>query len=512
VIKIGAGPLRVPFHLPELIARLNDPIILLEGEKGVIRAQRAGLLATCVQGQIWTDLIADYFADRDVIIPPDFDDKGEANLTKALDHLLKVKAQVRVLRLPGLERRQDLYDWLEAGHTAEELLALAETQPIQGQVNIAPYVFPEEKDIAPYEYLYGIALQREEIAVTIALGGTGKSNLNIAEALAIASGRPLLGHTVPPDGARVLLVNMEDSRNTMDKRIAAALRAHQLTPKDLGGRLFVVAKNEVAAAFGGGFRVATGDKWGKVTRNEALIEGLIEYLIAHTIDVLIVDPLTLAHDIRENDPTQFRAAIEVFGTVAGRARCAVSLWHHTRKENGSEMTIESSRGALSLMDTVRYARLGEKMTRTEAQRLKLKDHWRYFRLFNGKANYAPPVADSEWYKIETVPLENGFPFGEDVSAVVSWAHPGAEALIPTPADLAEIGERIAKGLDREDFRAAAWAGRAVAQVLGLDHDEHRPQIIKLLKKMANDGTLKLVSQKTKAGMCATFTFGPTPRQ
>jgi hypothetical protein len=144
------------------------------------------------------------------------------------------------------------------------------------------------------------------------------------------------------------------------------------------------------------------------------------------------------------------------------------------------------------------------MTRTEAQRLKLKDHWRYFRLFNGKANYAPPVADSEWYKIETVELENSFPFGEDVSAVVSWAHPGAEALTPTAADLAEIGELIAKGLDREDFRAAAWAGRAVAQVLGLDHDEHRPQIIKLLKKMASDGTLKLDSHPDKRRQMRNF--------
>jgi hypothetical protein len=53
--KYGAGPLRVPYGLPELLARPTEPIVITEGEKGANRARAAGLLATCVQGQIWTD-------------------------------------------------------------------------------------------------------------------------------------------------------------------------------------------------------------------------------------------------------------------------------------------------------------------------------------------------------------------------------------------------------------------------------------------------------------------------
>jgi AAA domain len=477
----------VPYRLPELLARSSEPIVLLEGEKGVNRAFKAGLLATCVQGGIWTDLVADQFAGREVIICPDADDAGEEKLAKALTHLTRVGARVRVVRLPGLKRRQDLYDWLEAGHTAPELLALALSQPEVSAINISLYVCPEEASIAPYNWLYGRHLLRGEVSCTVAPGGLGKSNLNIAEALALVTGMRLLQHSVP-SAVRVLLLNLEDNRNTMDKRIAATRRLHELTPTQLGERLFIVAKDEVEKSFGGRFSIASVDRWGKLMSNETLIKALIEHLISRSIDVMIIDPLTLAHEVKENDPGQFRAMVEAFGYVARQANCAISLWHHTRKSNGAEMSVESARGAMSLTDTCRDSRLGEKMTTEEGQQLKLKDIWRYFRLFTGKVNYAPPTEDSEWYKIATVELKNG----EQVSAVQRWEHPGAAALTPTPDDLEKIKKLISEGLNRQDVRAANWAGYAVAQVMRLDHKQpdHRTQINKLLKKMFDDGVLQ----------------------
>ena len=47
--------MRVPYDLPELLARPDDEIELVEGEKGVEFLKKLGLLATCVQGQNWTD-------------------------------------------------------------------------------------------------------------------------------------------------------------------------------------------------------------------------------------------------------------------------------------------------------------------------------------------------------------------------------------------------------------------------------------------------------------------------
>jgi hypothetical protein len=458
------------------------------------------------------DFVADQFADRDVIYTPDADLKGEANLAKALPHLKRVSARVRVVRLEGLKRREDLFDWLEAGHTAEELLALAAAQPVAGAIDLAPYIFPDEKDIPPYEWLYGGVLLRGTVTVTAAPGGVGKSNLNIAEALSIASGRSILGHSVLPNGARVALINFEDNRNTMDKRLAAARRIHEIDPAEVGNRLFVVAKDEVEAVFGGSFCIAAAEKWGEVIRNKTLIKALVDWLVANAIDVLIIDPLTLAHNVRENDPGQFRAAVEAFGYVAVKAGIAVSLWHHTRKENGNEMTIESVRGALSMTDAARYARLGEKMSKDDAKRLNIPDPWRHFRLFSGKANYAPPAEVSEWYRIETVQLDNGFPFGEDVSAVTRWKHPGVEALKPTPNDLKEIKDQIIAGIDREDPRANAWTGRVVADVLGLDLEENKERIKALLKNMVKDGQVKVATRKDKHGKVQPFYIWTNPEK
>jgi hypothetical protein len=502
-ICINAGPLLLPYNLSELVKRPTEEIALCEGEKAVNRAAKAGLLATCVHGQIWTDLIADYFTDRDVIVIPDNDDMGKENTQKALERLVKAGARPQVLQLGG-ERHSDLYDWLEAGHCGEELLTAAAPLPVHGQINIAPYAPPQEKDLAPWEWLYGTHLLRRQVSGTAAMGGSGKSNLNIAEALALATGRHLLGHTVPKP-MRVLLINMEDDSNTIYKRIAAAMRVHKISHDDLGGRLFRVAKDEVEHAFGERFIIATVDRARIVIPNETLIGALITFLLAHQIDVLIIDPLTLAHEVNELIPAEFRAAIECFGTVAIKANVAVSLWHHTRKENGNEMTIESVRGAMSLVDTCRDVRLGEKMPKKEAERLNLTDHWRYLRLFSGKVNYAPQMSDSEWYRIESVTIDNNYPFpGESVSAVVSWQHPGTAALMPTAHDIAEIKKRMNDGYDREDVRSTTWAGRSVAEVMGLDHEADRDQIKKLLKAEVRDDRLKTVSRKDKKGNPRTF--------
>jgi hypothetical protein len=130
----------------------------------------------------------------------------------------------------------------------------------RGVIDARPYQFRAEADIAQWQWLYGRHLLRGEVAGTAAMGGTGKSTLSIVEALAMASGRALLGQTVPGP-LRVVLINLEDTRNTMDKRIAAVMRQYELTPDDIGDRLIVIAKGEVK------IKVARQKRFGDVERN-----------------------------------------------------------------------------------------------------------------------------------------------------------------------------------------------------------------------------------------------------
>jgi hypothetical protein len=122
---IGASPVRVPYNLPEISSRSSEPIVHCEGEKAANRAMAAGMVATCVHGQRWSGIVASYYAGRDVYVIPDNDDAGERNAVKVLDYLVKAEARPRLVSLPGLRRNEDLFDWLEAGHTKEELFAIA---------------------------------------------------------------------------------------------------------------------------------------------------------------------------------------------------------------------------------------------------------------------------------------------------------------------------------------------------------------------------------------------------
>ena len=141
-----------------------------------------------------------------------------------------------------------------------KLLDICREIPADGIITAEPYQFPRGGGHSPWQWLYGRHLLRGEVAGTAAMGGTGKSTLSIVEALAMASGKRCWAKVAEP--LRVVLINLEDTRNTMDKRIAAAMRHYGLTPADIGDRLIVIAKGEIK------IKVARQLRSGDVERNE----------------------------------------------------------------------------------------------------------------------------------------------------------------------------------------------------------------------------------------------------
>jgi AAA domain len=255
------------------------------------------------------------------------------------------------------------------------------------------------------------------VAGTAAMGGTGKSTLSIVEALAMASGRSLLGETATAP-LRVVLINLEDTRNTMDKRIMAAMRQYNLTPADIGDRLIVKAKGEVK------IKVARQLRSGDVERNKSIIHALISLMLEHHADVLSIDSFIRTHRVNENDNSAVQEVVECFEDIATKALCAVHLWHHTRKAGGERATIEATRGAIAFVDACRSARILETMsTKEHVQLLEIQPELMppgfYFRAFNGKRNFAPPADQSDWFKLESIVLLNG----DNVGVVTEWTYP-----------------------------------------------------------------------------------------
>ena len=86
------------------------------------------------------------------------------------------------------------------------------------------FVLRDPKTLPQRQWLYGYHLIRKFGSATFAASGSGKTNLLIAEALAMATGRPLLG-IVPPRASRVWLWNGEDPMDELERRDRSRLSA-----------------------------------------------------------------------------------------------------------------------------------------------------------------------------------------------------------------------------------------------------------------------------------------------
>lgn len=370
-------------------------------------------------------------------------------------------------------------------------------------ITATPYDFPAEETLPRDDWFYGKHQLRGEVAGTVAKGGTGKSNLGIVEALEMASGKKLLHDTVREAiPLRVVLINLEDKRIRMAKRIAAVMRHYGLTKEDIGDRLILFAKGEIK------IKIATLYR-GQVKRNEKLIAALIKMMVKNKADVLSIDSFIRTHGINENDNSAIQDVVECFEDIAEGANCAIHLWHHSRKTGGEKATVEDARGASAFIDACRSARVLETMSRKERDDLlpivpDLKDPGYYFRSFNGKRNFAPPADQSDWFQFVSVILNNaGTEFfddeGDNVGVVTPWYYPQVNIPKLTEADINHVLVAIKVGGPwRADQRTTKepWVGVAVAKALGLDLMDKRNKraAAALIAKLLEAGRLRRVTR------------------
>jgi hypothetical protein len=123
------GIRRVPYHLPDLMAAPpGSAVYIPEGEKDVDRLRRHDRLATCNAGGAgkWLADYGGYLRGHHVRVLADNDPPGETHALDIARNLHGIAASVRIIRLPDLPEKGDVSDWLDAGHTVEELDRLAD--------------------------------------------------------------------------------------------------------------------------------------------------------------------------------------------------------------------------------------------------------------------------------------------------------------------------------------------------------------------------------------------------
>jgi RecA-family ATPase len=157
----------------------------------------------------------------------------------------------------------------------------------------APYVWIDPQNIPLRDWLYGRLLVRRFLTVTIAPGGVGKSSLIVCEALAMGSGRDLLG-VLPVRRLKVWLWNLEDPQEETARKIQAAAKHYHLTADDITDRLFVNSGRDHSLV------IAKENRNGTVVLRP-VIENLVEQIREHSLDVVIIDPFVSCHEVFEND-------------------------------------------------------------------------------------------------------------------------------------------------------------------------------------------------------------------
>ena len=376
-------------------------------------------------------------------------------------------------------------------------------EPIDAAQWAQPFVWRDPATLPPRRWLYKPHLIRGFVSLTVSPGGVGKSTLTLCEALALASGRSLLG-VMPAERTRVWCWNGEDPTEEIERRIQAAMMHHQLRPADLEGWLFTGSGRDADLV------VAEQDRFG-VAIAAPVVDALIQFIGDNQIGAVVIDPFVSSHRVAENDNGAIDRVAKTWARIANATGCAVELVHHTRKTGGADVSVEDGRGASALLAAARHARTLRTMNEQEADSLGVEriDRPAYVRIDGGKANLSPPATAAVWFRLANVHLPNG----DYVQAASHWTPPDPFEGV-TPADLLRVQTAInaGRGEAGEGWRANvqtgdAWVGHAIGQTLGLDVGRSREaaRVRELLRTWLASGALVKAERSINAkGKTAPF--------
>ena len=449
------------------------PIIICEGPEDALSVRQAAGDAATVVCTFGKAGMASYNVPRasDVTIcaDPDLDvDKCAEVLAGDGSNAVHV---VRFDQL-GVENVKDANDYLKEAGEDELKRALSQAKPVDQvkQEAIAternwPTLFEpiDAANIPARRWVYGHHYIRSYVSVVASAGGLGKSSMQMVEAVSIATGKALLGEAVH-EQCKVWIVNLEDPLEEMQRRMAAVMHHYDIKADDIRGKIFLDAGRDLKMIFA------------KQTRDGLeIIEEIVDYMIKvineNGISVVFIDPWVAAMGgISENDNMAMNAAVGAVRAIADATDAAIVLTHHIRKTNGEEATIDSVRGAGSLIGAARAARVLNRVSQEEAMKLGVSEEGSLgiFRVDDGKNNLSLPASKALYRRMESVLLANGEFVGvatefklPDLFDGISAQHAMEVQKLVGSAE--ERGEPM-----RKNAQAKTWVGHAVAVVLDLD--------------------------------------------
>ena len=365
-----AGITALPYKLPQLL-QSSDAIFIAEGEKACDAIIGLGLLASTNHGGAgkWWPTLTPYFKDRAVVILPDNDLAGQRHAQLVACCLHGTASVIKILNLPNLREKGDVYDWVAAGGTKAQLIDLANAAPFYStdQVQLADIPVPSDNPIpsrfnlTPWAELPEIETQwlipniipAGGMAALYGKPGTFKSFIALHVAAMIGSGNHVFGNAVLQGD--VIYVAGEGGAGLKARR-DAVIKAHNIKDPKV---YFLRAQLDLRS-------------------NEADREALIAEIANRDLKpvLLIIDTLSRAFaGGNENSSDDMGKFIAHVTTIQLRLNTAVLIVHHTGKDEARGQRGHSSlNGAVDAeLEVQKLSEPGDEDRRGQITITKMKD-------------------------------------------------------------------------------------------------------------------------------------------
>lgn len=344
---------RIIYQLPRILkAPISETVYIVEGEKDAERLTQSKLLATCnPQGagkwHFVDECARKALQGRHLVIIADADEAGRDHAAQISRWALDVAASIRVLHLYADDSKRDVSDWLDDGHTADELVQIAASvDPIETGINADPWQQELTKAREDVDRAIGTHDLHERrplfstdatdllkaefppaqwlVSGLITKGGTTvaagepkagiKTWMLLEIAIAVATGTRAFGQFYAEHG-KVAIFFAEDQAQSVRNRVRATLAGGErmLAPGSLllqpRGEFIDILKDDDLA-----WLVASSRRLGK-------------------LDLLVLDPLRDIHSGEEDKSDSMREVmrrLRLLGEVIG---CTVAITHHVPKQN-----------------------------------------------------------------------------------------------------------------------------------------------------------------------------------
>lgn len=349
-----SGVRRVLYNLPDVInaVETNQPIYIVEGEKCVERLIDENLVATCnpMGAGKWDNGYTESLKGADVIIIPDNDKPGEDHsqlVAKSVAYKAKSVKIVHLFGINGIGEKADIYDWLEVGHTIDELQELVDkAEVIEPDINLFTMIDEPEpvktKGISAGALLEKVfteikwvvkGLISQGITIISARPKTGKSFAMMEVAIAVATGGKVFGE-IQVDKGKVLYLALEDSERRLQSRLRKLLDGNK--SDDLDENLIFID-------------ASTG--WKRLDNGG--LQDLEQFIDENPdLKLIVIDTLQKVKPIGRGGVNQYEndyAALSGVHKMAIDKSVGIVLVHHTRKsESLSGDVFDEVSGSLGL--------------------------------------------------------------------------------------------------------------------------------------------------------------------